>query len=235
MAKRKREQLEATAPQGAPLAAWKLPPIVAAISISIVLGFYLGGPGLGMAVGGMAAAAIVAMAIRNPPRPPIVPPPPRDLQGHLLVVVGEPLEEPTAVEQVAEAARSGAADGDVLLLAPMHNSFLDRWACDLDRGRRRAQRNLVLSAAALARTHVAATARVGDERLVQAVEDELGSFPATEVVLVTAAGDAAGRAAAEELRSRLRTPFRHVAQRVMHGRAPHSRIAAGKHPVDRRK
>ena len=39
-----------TAPEPA-LAAWKLPLIVAAIAVVIVGGFYLGGPGLGMAAG----------------------------------------------------------------------------------------------------------------------------------------------------------------------------------------
>jgi len=41
------------------LAAWKLPLIVAAIAVVIVGGFYLGGPGLGMAAGALAATSIV--------------------------------------------------------------------------------------------------------------------------------------------------------------------------------
>ena len=43
--------------------------------------------------------------------------------------------------------------------------------------------------AALAKAGVKAEARVGDEDVVQAVEDQLQTFPATEVVLVSADGD----------------------------------------------
>jgi hypothetical protein len=63
--------------------------------------------------------------------------------------------------------------------------------------------------AALARAGVAAEARVGDEDIVQAVEDQLQSYPATEVVLISGEGDEAEEAAAG-LRSRLRAEFHHV-------------------------
>ena len=63
--------------------------------------------------------------------------------------------------------------------------------------------------AALAKAGVSAEARVGDEDVVQAVEDQLRSYPATEVVLVSADAGEAGEAAAE-LRSRLRAEFHHV-------------------------
>jgi hypothetical protein len=48
--------------------------------------------------------------------------------------------------------------------------------------------------------------------LVQAVEDQLGSFPATEVILVSAGGaeNKTATAAAEELRSRLQADFRWI-------------------------
>jgi hypothetical protein len=63
--------------------------------------------------------------------------------------------------------------------------------------------------AALAKAGVAAEARVGDEDIVQAVEDQLQSYPATEVVLVSGEGEAE-REAAAALRSRLRAEFHHV-------------------------
>jgi uncharacterized membrane protein len=75
--------------------------------------------------------------------------------------------------------------------------------------RHRAQQRLVVSVAALAKAGVAAEARVGDEDIVQAVEDQLQSYPATAVVLVSDEGEAE-REAAEELRSRLRAEFHHV-------------------------
>jgi hypothetical protein len=207
------------------LAAWKLPLIVGAIATSIVAGFYLGGPGLGMAVGGLAAGSIVVMAVRHPPLYPIVPAQAPDLRRRLLVVVAEPLEDPEAIELIAAAARGGECEGEprepeILVVTPVRHRFLDRWASDFDRGRERAQRALVLSLASLAGAELSASARVGEEDLVQAVEDALRSFPATEVVLVTGSSqqDAAARAAGAELELRLRVPLHHLCQAAGDGR-----------------
>lgn len=194
------------------LAAWKLPLIVAGICVSIVAAFYVGGPGMGMAEGSILAGIIVVLAVRNPPLHPIVPPRPRDLREHLLVVVEEPLEDGTAIERIAAASvplDPAEPEPEVRVVAPAHNRFLDRWACDVGPGRERAQRSLVLTLASLARAGVDASARIGDEDVVQTVADQLRTYPATEVFLVTAAnGEAA--AAAEELRSRLHAPFHHL-------------------------
>ena len=197
------------------LAAWMLPLIVAAIAVAIVGGFYLGGPGLGLAVGALAATSIVVMAVRHPPRYPIVPAPPRDFRRHVLVVVRDPLEDSDAIERIASAARVGDGEedeADVLVLTPARTRFLDRWASDFSRARHLAQRSLVVSVASLAKADVAATARVGDEDLVQAVEDALRSFPATEVILVTGGGerDPAARAAVADLEARLQVDFHHL-------------------------
>jgi hypothetical protein len=206
----------ATGPEDQPaLAAWKLPLIVAAIAVAIVGGFYLGGPGLGMAVGGLAAASIVVMAVRHPPLRPIVPAALPDLRRRVLVVVSEALEDAEAIGEIAHAAGAGDADqaeAEVLVLTPARSGFLDRWASDFGRARNRAQRRLVVSVASLAKADVAAMARVGDEDLVQAVEDALRTFPAAEVILVTGSpeDDPAGNAAARELESRLGTDFRHL-------------------------
>jgi predicted TIM-barrel enzyme len=66
--------------------------------------------------------------------------------------------------------------------------------------------------AALAAADVEARGKVGDADIVQAVEDTLASFPATDVVLVTGSreSDQAGMRAAEELRRRLDRPLRHL-------------------------
>ncbi len=65
--------------------------------------------------------------------------------------------------------------------------------------------------AALAKAGIAAEARVGDEDVVQAVEDQLQSFTASEVVLVGAGEPSdADVDAAAELESRLRADFRRV-------------------------
>jgi hypothetical protein len=197
------------------LAAWKLPPIVAAIAVSIVGGFYLGGPGLGMAVGALAAAAIVVMAVRNPPTHPIAPPVAGDLRRHVLVLLSTALEDDEAIESLLHTVRPTLDDlaaPEVLVVAPSRHRFLDRWMSDMGPGRERAQRRLVLSLASLAKAGIEANARVGDEDVVQTAEDELRSFPATEVVLVTGAAgrDAAGDAAMADLGSRLEAPFRRL-------------------------
>jgi hypothetical protein len=187
---------------------WKLPLIVAAIAVPIAFFFYLGGPAVGVAAGALAAVAIVAVAVNQRPRGPIGPS--DGAPGRrVLIVVGDPLEDPAAVEQVA-AGIKGEDPAKALVLSPARIGFLDRWASDVEGARRDAQRRLVISVAALAAAGVEAEARVGDEDVVQAVEDQLGSFPATEVILVTAAGedDEAAAAAAEELRTRLRVGFR---------------------------
>ncbi|MGN6663401.1 MAG: hypothetical protein ACTHK6_04235 [Solirubrobacterales bacterium] len=187
---------------------------MAAIAISIVGAFYLGGPGMGMAEGSIVAGIIVVLAVRNPPLHPIVPAAAGDRREHLLVVVDEPLEDGTAVERIAAASvplEPDEPEPEVRVVAPTRNSFLDRWACDTRSGHDRAQRSLVLSLASLAQAGVDATARIGDEGIVQTVTDQLRTYPATEVFLVTGTatgGDAT--AAVEELRSRLHAPFHHL-------------------------
>ena len=202
-----REQVEVGA-QGYALAAWKPPLIIAAIVISMVVGSYLGGPGLGMAIGAIAASSIIVMAARNPPKHPMVAPKPDDDRAHVLLVVGEPLESPEAIEQVVEATETadGADAGtEFLVLAPRRQRFLDRWTSDTERGSAQAQSCLVFTLASLAKAGIAASARMGDEDPVQAVDDQLSSYPATQVILVDRTA-----AAAQELRSRLRVPFLHL-------------------------
>ncbi len=196
------------------LAAWKLPLIVAAIAVSIVAGFYIGGPGLGMAVGALAASSIIVIAVRHPPSYPIVPAVLLDLRRHLLIVVSEALEDTLAIDQIARAAGGPEAHqaAEVVVLTSARQSFLNRWTSDFGPAHRRAERCLVVSLASLAKAGVPARARMGDEDLVQAVEDELRTFPATEVFLVTGdpEGDAIGNAAATELEFRLQVDFHHL-------------------------
>lgn len=189
---------------------WKLPLIVAAIAVPVAFAFYLGGPGVGVAVGALAAAAVVLAAVKQRPRGGIGPSPGRAASHRVLIVVADRLEEPHAVEQVLELVEGASTEPQVLVLAPAHIGFLDRWASDLEDARRDAQRRLVVSVAALAAGGLEAEARVGDEDTVQAVEDQLGSFPAAEVILVSAGENEAAAPAARELRARLRTAFHHV-------------------------
>jgi hypothetical protein len=201
------------------MAAWKLPLIVAAIAVPIVAGFAIGttigvgGSGMGLAAGALVVAAIVVVAARQLPRGPIDSAPAEDSRRHLLLVAACVVEEPKAVAEISRVARLGpdAGDVDVLVLAPARIGFLDRWASDVESARHAAQENLVATVAALAKAGVKAEARVGDEDIVQAVEDQLQTFPATEVVLVSdgGAGEVDAKASAE-LAGRLDAEFRHV-------------------------
>lgn len=193
---------------------WKLPLIVAAIAVPIAVAFYLGGPGIGVGAGSLVAVGLVFYAVRQRPRGAIGLPPGQADAGRVLIVLAGHLEDPEAVERVAALAGDGEGEGAVVVLAPAQVGFLDRWASDVEHARREAQQRLVLGVAALAAAGVEAEAGVGDEDIVQAVEDRLGSFPASRVVLVSAGEeDEAAAQAARELRARLRTSFDHVVTR----------------------
>ena len=195
------------------MAAWKLPLVVAALAVPIVVAFWLGGGGAGVAFGALAAVAIVVIAARQRPRGPIGAEPGKDAPHRVLLVVTCPVEAPASVQEIAAAAGlDERTDAEVLVLAPARIGFLDRWASDVEGARQAAQQSLVVTVAALAKAGIAAEARVGDEDVVQAAEDQLQSFTADEVVLVSAegGGDGADKAAAAELESRLRAGFRHV-------------------------
>ena len=195
------------------MTSWKLPLLVAAIAVPVVAAFYVGGPGVGVAMGALVAAVIVALAVRQRPHGPLGEDPSEADRQRLLVVLARPLGDSESFRRtVEETIGSTAADEEteVLVLAPARIGFLDRWASDVEGSRREAQQDLVHAVAALTKAGIAAEARVGDEDLVQAVEDQIGSFPATEVILVSAEGEGerSTEAAAAELESRLRPRFR---------------------------
>jgi hypothetical protein len=191
------------------VAAWKLPLIVAAIAVPVVLGFAVAGAGVGVAIGALAAVAIVVVAVRQRPRGAIGEAHSEDRPRRLLLVVTRPVEDRKTVEGIAARAAGNGESAEVVVLAPARIGFLDRWASDVEPARRQAQRNLVLTVAALAKAGVSAEARVGDEDLVQAVEDQIGEFAASEVILVTgeAERERPPAGAEEELASRLRPRF----------------------------
>jgi hypothetical protein len=192
------------------MAPWKLPLIAAAIVVPIVAGFAVAGPGLGVGVAALVAFAIIWVAARQRPLGPLGTPA-ADGRRHVLLVITRAVEDPAGVGRIVSAAALGAGAGDVevLVLSPARIGFLDRWASDVEGARQLAQENLVATVAALAKAGVAAEARVGDEDVVQAVEDQLQSFPANEVVLISG-GEEREEGAAVELESRLRAAFRHV-------------------------
>ncbi|MGH2974326.1 MAG: hypothetical protein ACRDLL_05580 [Solirubrobacterales bacterium] len=192
---------------------WKLPLIVAGIAAPIIAAFAIGGGG-GLAAGSIAVLVIVVFAIRAVPRGPIESAAATDERRHVLIVSPGPVEDPADVARIARATGLGGGrgsedDAEVVVLVPARIGFLDRWASDVEGARHRAQQHLVATVAALAKAGVAAEARVGDEDIVQAVEDQLQGYPATEVILVSGDGEDV-EAAAGELGSRLRAEFLHI-------------------------
>jgi hypothetical protein len=198
------------------VAPWKLPLVVVAIAVPIAIAFYVGGPGVGVAAGALVGVAIIVVAARERPRGAIGSALGKEDSRRVLVVVSRPVEDPGTIRELAELVKddtgSTGATVDVLVLSPARIGFLDRWASDVERARREAQQRLVITIASLAKAGIVAEAGVGDEDLVQAVEDRLQSFAATDVVLVSggAAEDPDGEAAAIELEQRLRPRFRRV-------------------------
>lgn len=194
------------------MAPWKLPLIVAAVVVPIIAAFKVGGPGVGVAMGALAVVAILVIAVRQRPLGPIVSAPTDDTRRHILIVAATAVEDPADIGRVAAAAEfdRSQAELDVLVLVPARIGFLDRWTSDVESARHAAQERLVATVAALAKAGIAAEARVGDEDIVQATEDQLQSFAATEVVLVGGTDEDGVDAAAAELGSRLQAGFRRV-------------------------
>src|ERR1700712_736229 len=135
------------------MAPWKLPLIVFAIAVPIVVGTLLGGPGVGVALAGLAGVALVYWAVQLRPRGGIGEVPDALERRRLLVVVGMAVEdEATTAAIAAEGGIAGSRDlAEVMVLAPLRLGFFDRWASDLEPAREEAQKMLVISVASLAR------------------------------------------------------------------------------------
>lgn len=189
--------------------AWMLPLIVIALVLPGTVGFIIAGPGLGLALGALAAATVVVIAVAKRPDEPIEVASAGDAHRRLLLVAMEPVDQPAAIEGVRSAALAGAdEDPEVLVLAPAFNTPLSHWASDVGRSRLDAQRKLVLTVGALAAAEVEAHGAVGDPDPLQAVEDTLRDFAADEVIVALPEGEQEGdaRSLVVELRRRLDLP-----------------------------
>jgi hypothetical protein len=191
---------------------WTLPLIVVALVVPVVAGFYFGGPPLGLAIGAITAATVILIAARARYDEEIEVATQPDGRYRLLLVAPEAIQEPHAVERIADvvdqARRHSSGEPELRVLAPVRMSTLDRWASDVREGRTEAQRALALSLASLAAAGLDATGKVGDADPVQAIEDELRTYPAREVVLASPGSLEAGRV--DELRRRLDRPVRQL-------------------------
>lgn len=189
---------------------WQPPVLLLVVMGAAVVGFALGGPGLGMTIAGLSLVGLVVVALRAVPGDPIGRHPHPESARRILIVSTEPIVDGSVVEMLADAIGLGGVveEAEIRILTPARPDFLDRWATDLKKARERAQLDLVISVATLALSGVEAGARVGDQDITQAIEDELADFDATEVFLVTSESGTAVDRAAGELASRLSPPLR---------------------------
>lgn len=186
--------------------------LAALLVVPPLAAFLLGSGQVGIALGCATAAAILVVAVRaRPDRAIEIAEPGPGVGTGVLIVALAPIEDPRTaaiVAAIADPERPEAEQG-ALVLAPAKSSLLNRWADDLEQARFESQRLLTVSVATLAAAGVDAEGRVGDGDPLQAVEDTLRSYAATEVVVVAppeAAGNAIG-----ELEQRLEVPLRRVA------------------------
>jgi hypothetical protein len=182
--------------------AWALPLIVAAVCVPIALAFMAGGqgPALGFAVAALTATVLLIAAARSRPFRAMEVAGKKTPGRRVLVLATHDLSD----SETAAVARAAGDAADVRILVPVPSRRLDRWLSAEDRARDTAQAWLVHSAATLTAGGLRVSGSVGDSDPVQAVEDELRSFAADEVLVVSESGR---DAEIERLRGRLALPL----------------------------
>lgn len=99
---------------------------------------------------------------------------------HILVVA----EERLAGDELGRELRTGGADVELDVLAPILASRSHHLASDIDRERDEAQQRLAASLAWATEQGFAAKGEVGDSDPLTAIEDELRDFGVNEVIIV---------------------------------------------------
>jgi hypothetical protein len=179
--------------------------LLVAICGSIVGAMALGGilgAGIGVAVGALAATALVIFAARARPDQRLEVAVAADA-GHRVLVVAVAEASAASAQRIADLA---GAPTDVRLVVPVPSKALDRWLSAEDDARREAEGRLARSAGALVAAGLPVSGSVGDHDPAQALEDELHDFAADEVVLLTANG----KDPLAKVESRLGLPLRRV-------------------------
>jgi hypothetical protein len=171
--------------------------IVGAMAFAGILG-----AGVGVAVGALAATALVVFAARARPDQRLEVAEAADT-GHRVLVVAVAEATAASAQRIADLA---GAPTDVRVVVPVPSNRLDRWLSAEDEARREAEGRLARSAGALVAAGLPVSGSVGDHDPAQALEDELHDFAADEVVLLTANG----KDPLAKVESRLGLPLRRV-------------------------
>jgi hypothetical protein len=183
-----------------------IPLVIALICGSIVAAMASSGEfgaGLGMAVGAVAATALIVFAARARPEPRLEVAETTD-PGHRVLIVAMADADAASAQRVAQLA---GETSDARIVVPVPSHRLDRWFSAEDDARREAEGRLARSAGALVAAGLPVSGSVGDHDPAQALEDELRGFAADEVVLLTGNG----KDPLAKVESRLGIPLRRVA------------------------
>ncbi len=161
--------------------------------VPMFVGFVFFGAQVGVLIAGITLAGIVVLAVadRDDGTFEIAAPGP-DVPGGVLVLLLAPIEDPRTagvVAAIGDPSRPEAGERGLLVLAPARSRLLDRWTDDLEPARFESQRILTVSLATMAAAGIAAEGRVGDGDVVQATEDVLRTYAASEVVVVARSGE----------------------------------------------
>ncbi len=162
--------------------------IAGAMGLAVGLAGWLGGGWVALGVFlALALGVLVGAYLRSEPkvREPAIWE--RGREGrekrHILVVANETCTGAPLLEEVRYRARG--YDTDVLVVAPALSSHVRYWTSDLDGALEAARGRLDASLAALATVGVSARGEVGDSDPLQAIEDELRTFGADEIIIST--------------------------------------------------
>jgi hypothetical protein len=130
---------------------------------------------------------------------------------HILVVANETCTGRTLLDEVRYRARG--YETEVLVVAPALSSHLRYWTSDVDGAREAAQGRLDASLAALRTVGIEARGEVGDSDPLQAIEDELRTFGADEIIISTHPPGRSNwleRDVVQHARERFAVPITHV-------------------------
>ena len=130
---------------------------------------------------------------------------------HILVVANETCTGAALLEEVRYRARG--YETEVLVVAPALSSQVRYWTSDVDGARAAAQGRLDASLAALSQVGVEARGEIGDSDPLQAIEDELRTFGADEIIISTHPPGRSNwleRDVVQHARDRFAVPITHV-------------------------
>jgi hypothetical protein len=148
---------------------------------------------LGAVLAGIAVAALLIYAQRpgHPPRAAAPPPASQPADGvHRILVIADDGCGPTELRD-ALAFRRTEAPLEVFIVAPALGSRVGRWTGN-EGAYAQAQARLDATIAAFAELEIDARGHVGSHDPLQAADDGLREFPASEVVFATTSNDDGG-------------------------------------------